>query len=355
MAALRIGINGLGRIGRLALRHALARRQGPGAPGQVRSGPTIEIVAANDLAGAADLAYLLAHDSVHRNDLPKATVDGDTLVVGDFRIKVSAERDPAKIKWAEHGVDVVLECTGKFVDREGMALHRADPKGPSHVILGAPGKGVDRTIVLGVNEDALDVAKDRLISNASCTTNAISPVLGVLDRAYGIRWGLVGTTHAYTHGQGLVDILDSKDRRRGRAAAINIVPTSTGAAKAISQVLPGLTGKVDGTAVRVPVPNGSLYDLTLTLEGAPELARVIETLRDAAQSDALRGILDVRDDALVSSDIIGDTHSSIVDVGACIAQGPLCKIVGWYDNEWAYAARLIDLAAVVGKALGKAS
>ncbi|MEZ4448236.1 MAG: type I glyceraldehyde-3-phosphate dehydrogenase [Nannocystaceae bacterium] len=355
MAALRIGINGLGRIGRLALRHALARRQGPGAPGQVRSGPTIEVVAANDLASAADLAYLLNHDSVHRYNLPSARVDGDALVVGNFRIKVSAERDPSKIKWAEQGVDLVLECTGKFVDREGMALHRADPKGPSHVILGAPGKGVDRTIVLGVNEEALDVANDHLISNASCTTNAITPVLGVLDRTYGIRWGIVGTTHAYTHGQGLVDILDPKDRRRGRAAAVNIVPTSTGAAKAISQVLPNLTGKVDGTAVRVPVPNGSLYDLTLTLEGSPELPRVLETLRDAAQSDALRGILDVRDDALVSSDILGDTHSSIVDVGACVAMGPLVKVVGWYDNEWAYAARLIDLAAVVGRGLGKAS
>lgn len=355
MAALRIGINGLGRIGRLALRHALARRQNPGGPGQVRQGPAVEVVAANDLASADELAYLLSHESVHRCGLPKASVDGKTLVVGDMRIALSAEKDPSKIPWAAHGVDVVLECIGKFTDREGLALHLSQAGGPSHVILSAPGKGCDKTIVVGVNEELLDPTKDKIISNASCTTNAITPVLGVLDRAYGIRWGLVGTTHAYTHGQGLVDVLGGKDLRRGRAAAINIVPTSTGAAKAVSQVLPGLTGKVDGTAVRVPVPNGSLYDLTLNLEGAPELGRVIQTLKDAAQSDLLRGVLDVRSDALVSSDIIGDTHSSIVDVDACMGVGALVKIVGWYDNEWAYAGRLLDLLALVGRAHPKAA
>ncbi len=351
--ALRIGINGLGRIGRLALRHALARRQNPG--GQVRSGPDIEIVAANDLADAGDLAYLLSHDSIHRCGLVPASVDGDTLRVGDFAVKVTAERDPAKIPWAEQGVDIVLECTGRFTNRETMALHRSDPKGPRHVLLGAPGKGVDKTIVVGVNDDAIDPAKDRLISNASCTTNAISPVLAVLDRAFGFRWGIVGTTHAYTHGQGLVDILNAKDRRRGRAAAINIVPTSTGAAKAVALVLPNLAGKIDGTAVRVPVANGSLFDITMNLGGEPSLDQVLSALREAAKGDALRGVLDVRDDSLVSSDILGDTHSSIVDVGACIGMGPLIKIVGWYDNEWGYAGRLIDLAAVVGRSYADAS
>ncbi|MCB9569719.1 MAG: aldehyde dehydrogenase [Myxococcales bacterium] len=348
--ALRIGINGLGRIGRLALRHALERRQSPG----VRQGPAIEVVAANDLAAPGDIAYLIRHDSVHRGG-PECTVDGDTLRVGDFAVKVTSERDPAKIPWAELGVDVVLECTGRFTNRETMALHRTNPKGPGHVILGAPGKGVDKTVVVGVNDDQLDLDKDRLISNASCTTNGIAPVLAVLDRAFGFRWGIVGTTHAYTHGQGLVDVLDPKDRRRGRAAAINIVPTSTGAARAVGLVLPNLQGKIDGTAVRVPVPNGSLYDITMNLEGAPELSRVIETLRDAAQGEQLRGILDVRDADLVSSDIIGDPHSSIVDVGACIAMGPLVKVVGWYDNEWGYAGRLIDLAAVVGRAYASAN
>jgi glyceraldehyde 3-phosphate dehydrogenase len=352
--ALRIGINGLGRIGRLALRHALARKQSPGAAGPVRTGPDIEVVAANDLADAGDLAYLLSHDSVHRCGLPAAEADGDTLTVGDFKIRVTAERDPAKIPWAEQGVDVVLECTGRFTNGEAMALHRSNPKGPGHVILGAPGKGVDKTVVVGVNDHELDLDKERLISNASCTTNGISPVLAVLERTFGVRWGIVGTTHAYTHGQGIVDVLNPKDRRRGRAAAANIVPTSTGAAKAVALVIPSLSGKVDGTAVRVPVPNGSLFDITMNLEGAPELDRVLDTLREAAQSDALRGVLDVRDDDLVSSDILGDPHSSIVDVGACMGMGSLIKIVGWYDNEWGYAGRLIDLAAVVGKAYASA-
>jgi len=351
--ALRIGINGLGRIGRLALRHAVGRRQNPG--GAVRSGSDIEIVAANDLADAGDLAYLISHDSVHRCDRVDATADGDTIRAGDFSVKVTAERDPAKIPWAEQGVDIVLECTGRFTTAETMALHRTDPKGPKHVILGAPGKGVDKTVVVGVNDDSLDPAKERLISNASCTTNAISPVLSVLDRAFGFRWGIVGTTHAYTHGQGLVDILNPKDRRRGRAAAVNLVPTSTGAAKAVALVIPSLAGKIDGTAVRVPVPNGSLFDITMMLEGAPSLDRVLDTLREASKGDALRGVLDVRDDALVSSDILGDNHSSIVDVGACIGMGPLIKIVGWYDNEWGYAGRLLDLAAVVGRSYGNAS
>jgi glyceraldehyde 3-phosphate dehydrogenase len=353
--ALRIGINGLGRIGRLALRHVLARRQSPGGAGQVRQGPAFEVVAANDLATAGELAYLLSHESVHRCGLPKAAVDGSNLVVNGQTIALSAEKDPSKIPWAAHGVDVVLDCTGRFVDREGLALHLTQSGGPTHVLLSAPGKGMDKTVVVGVNEEVLDPSRDKIISCASCTTNAITPVLGVLDRAFGIRWGLVGTTHAYTHGQGLVDVLGGKDLRRGRAAAINIVPTSTGAAKAVSQVLPGLSGKVDGTAVRVPVPNGSLFDLTLNLEGAPELSRVLETLRDAAQGELLRGILDVRQDALVSSDIIGDTHSSIVDVDACMGIGALIKIVGWYDNEWAYAARLIDLLALVARSHPKAA
>jgi len=352
--ALRIGINGLGRIGRLAVRHALRRRQNPGAD-QVRKGPEIEIVAANDLADAGDLAYLLSHDSIHRCDRVNAVADGDTIRAGDFAIKVTAERDPAKIPWAEQGVDIVLECTGRFTTRETMALHRTDPKGPKHVILGAPGKGVDRTVVVGVNDDAIDADKDRLISNASCTTNAISPVLAVIEEAFGFQWGIVGTTHAYTHGQGLVDILNPKDRRRGRAAAINIVPTSTGAAKAVALVLPSLAGKIDGTAVRVPVANGSLFDITMTLKGEPGLDKVLSALREASQGDALRGVLDVRDEALVSSDILGDTHSSVVDVGACIGMGPLVKIVGWYDNEWGYSGRLIDLAAVIGRSYGDAS
>lgn len=349
MTPIRLGINGMGRIGRLALRHALARRDATAS--FARSGPPVEVVAANDLAEADELAYLLTHDSVHRWQLPKVQQDGDALRVNDSKIALFKEKDPSKIPWSAHGVDIVIEATGRFTDRAGMQGHRAASDGPSHVILAAPGKNIDKTIVIGVNEDSLDLDKDRLISNASCTTNALTPVLMVLDRAFGVRWGLVGTTHAYTNGQGIIDTLSGKDLRRGRAAAVNIVPTSTGAAKAISQVLPNLTGKVDGTAVRVPVADGSLYDVVCTLEGSPSRDRVIEALREAAGSDSLKGILDVREEALVSSDILGDSHSSIVDVDACMGLGQLVKIVGWYDNEWGYSARLLDLIAVLGTAL----
>jgi glyceraldehyde 3-phosphate dehydrogenase len=351
MTPIRLGINGMGRIGRLALRHALARRDANAT--FARSGPPVEVVAANDLADADEIAYLLTHDSVHRWNLPRVKAEGDALRVNDSKLALFKEKDPSKIPWSAHGVDIVIEATGRFTTGETMAGHRAAKDGPSHVVLAAPGKGVDKTIVVGVNEDALDADKDRLISNASCTTNALTPVLATLDRAFGVRWGLVGTTHAYTNGQGIIDTLSGKDLRRGRAGAINIVPTSTGAAKAISQVLPGLTGKVDGTAVRVPVVDGSLYDVVCTLEGSPSKDRVIEALREASNSDGLKGILDVRDEALVSSDILGDSHSSIVDVEACMGLGQLVKIVGWYDNEWGYSARLLDLVAILGSALRK--
>jgi len=345
---IRLGINGMGRIGRLVLRHALARSANFAGSGAVRKGPPMQVVAANDLADAEELAYLLRHDSVHRTNLPAAKVEGGALHVEGGPIALFKEKDPAKIPWAAHGVDIVIEATGKFTSREGMAGHRAQEKGPSHVILAAPGKNVDKTIVVGVNEDTFDPVKDRLISNASCTTNALTPVLAVLDRVFGVRWGLVGTTHAYTAGQGLVDGLAGKDLRRGRAAPMNIVPTSTGAAKAIAEVLPNLRGKCDGTAVRVPVVDGSLYDVVAMLEGQPTLERVIDALREAAATDAMRGILDVRKEALVSSDVLSDPHSSIVDVDACMGLGQLVKIVGWYDNEWAYAGRVLDLAALAG-------
>ena len=350
MTPIRLGINGMGRIGRLALRHALARATAGAAA--ARKGPPVEVVAANDLAEADELAYLLTHDSVHRWNLPKVSHESDALRVNDSKIALFKERDPSKIPWAAHGVDIVIEATGKFTTREGLAAHRTANDGPSHVILAAPGKGVDKTIVVGVNEESLDPAKDRLISNASCTTNALTPVLATLDKAFGLRWGLVGTTHAYTNGQGIIDTLSGKDLRRGRAGAVNIVPTSTGAAKAIAEVLPNLRGKVDGTAVRVPVVDGSLYDVVCTLEGSPSLERVIEALREAAASTALQGILDVRKEALVSSDILGDEHSSIVDVDACMGLGQLVKIVGWYDNEWGYSTRLLDLVAILGNWIG---
>lgn len=345
MATVRIGINGMGRIGRLVLRHALARAAGT-SNSATRTGLDIEIVAANDLAAADDLAYLLSHDSVHRCGLPKAEVVDGSLHVGPFKVALSAERDPAAIGWGDHGVDVVLECTGKFTNGEAMAAHLQGDKAPGHVILGAPGKNVDRTVVVGVNESSLK-ASDRLISNASCTTNALAPVMAILHRTFGVRWALMGTTHAYTGGQAIVDALNPKDRRRGRAAAVNIVPTTTGAAKAVALVLPELSGKIDGAAVRVPVPNGSMFDVTCTLDGNPSLSRVLDALRDGAGSKQLQGILQVSEEPLVSTDIIDNPHSSIVDAPSCLASGPLLKIVGWYDNEWGYAGRLLDLVTVV--------
>ncbi len=345
MATVRIGINGMGRIGRLVLRHALARAAGD-SPSATRTGLDLEIVAANDLASAEDLAYLLAHDSVHRCNLPRPQVVDNAIHVGPFKVALTGERDPAAINWGAHDVDVVIECTGKFTKRDGMARHLEGDKAPGHVILGAPGKGVDRTIVVGVNEHTLQ-KQDRLLSNASCTTNALAPVMEVLDRTFGIRWALMGTTHAYTGGQGIVDSINPKDRRRGRAGAVNIVPTTTGAAKAVALVLPNLSGKVDGAAVRVPVPNGSMFDVTCTLEGNPGLPRVLEALREGAASDRLKGILQVSDEPLVSTDILGNSHSSIVDAQSCHGCGPLLKLVGWYDNEWGYSGRLLDLVTVV--------
>ena len=319
----------------------------PDGPGPVRRQRSLEIVAANDIAGIDELVYLLNHDSVHRWDGPRAQTSEGGIQFGPFHVKLSAEREPGKIPWGDRGVDVVLECTGRFTKRPQMEPHLQGPSAPSHVVLSAPGD-VDQTVCVGVNEESLDRSAHRLVSCASCTTNALAPVLMVLDRAFGIRWGLLGTVHAYTAGQGLVDVVSGKDFRRGRAAAVNIVPTSTGAGKAMSLVLPNLAGKLDASAVRVPVANGSFYEATCTLDGSPELPRVLEALRDAAAQPSLQGVLDVRQEPLVSSDIIDDQHSSIVDVDACVAQGPLVKIAGWYDNEAAYAQRILDLSVLLG-------
>ncbi len=345
MSAVRIGINGLGRIGRLVLRHAVRRAMDPGHKCIVRSASNLEVVAANDLASPRELVYLLNHDSIHPWDGPRAEARDGMIHFGPLRVELSAEPEPTKIPWAKWGVQVVLECTGRFTKRSSISDH-LQTGGPSRVLLGAPGE-VDRTVVVGVNEDSV-LPSDQLMSCASCTTNALAPVLGTLHRAFGIRWGILGTVHAYTAGQALVDGTSPGDLRRGRAAALNVIPTSTGAGRAVAQVLPELAGKLNASAIRVPVANGSLFELTCTTDETVPVERAVETLRDAAKSEGLRGILDVRDEPLVSSDIIGDTHSSIVDVSACLAQGPLLKIVGWYDNEAGYAARLLDLAAHLG-------
>lgn len=354
MASVRIGINGLGRIGRTVLRHAVRRARDRDWSGRTRPGPRpgvdgdephVEIVAANDLLPLDKLAYLIEYDSVHRGPRPPVRLEGDRLVVGDFSIRVHAERDPAQIPWSADEVDVVFECTGAFGRRRELERHLSHaPK----VILGAPGEA-DVMVVIGVNEHALDVDGHRLISAASCTTHAIAPALSVLDRTFGVRWAIIGTVHAYTAGQVLIDgASPSGDLRRSRAAAVNIVPTTTHAARALTQVLPRLSGKLTGAAVRVPVPDGSMWDLTCTLDGSPDLDTVVDALRHAAEGDALRGIFEVTDAPLVSSDILGMTASSMLDVGASHASGPLIKLQGWYDNETGYAARLLDLAAMVG-------
>ncbi len=340
MTAIRVGINGLGRIGRLVLRRSLKRTDA--------DGPVITVAAVNDLAPPETLAYLLSHDSVHRWGLPTVHTAPGALVVDGCEIPLSCQQSPAEIDWARHDVDLVIEATGNFTTRKGLSGHLRDPNGPRHAVLAAPGQDLDFTVVLGVNDDHLDPTQHRLISNASCTTNAMAPVLAILDQAFGVEWALVNTTHSYTTGQGLTDSPVGKDLRRGRAAGINIVPTTTSAASALLAVLPHLRGRVDGSAVRVPVVNGSLFELVCALTGTPSLARVLETLAAAAATPKLQSIVSLRREPLVSSDILGDTHSSIIDVECCMSLGPWVRVVGWYDNESGYSARLLDLIARLG-------
>lgn len=338
---VRVGINGLGRIGRLVLRQAVARAADPNAPGW--RGAPVHVVAANDVVGAEQLAYLVGHDSVHGRWPGAVEVEGEGFALGGARIALHAGPAPDAIPWSD--VDLVLDCTGRFVRHTELEGHlRGDV---AAVVLGCPGD-VDQTIVVGVNEETLD-PHARILSAASCTTNAVAPVLSVLDQAFGVRWGLIGTVHAQTAGQRVVDGAAS-DFRRGRAAGHNLIPTTTGAVRAVTQVLPALAGKLDGHSVRVPVVDGSLFDVTCTLGDAPGLARVLDVLRTASADPRLRGILDVRNEPLVSSDIVGDLHSSIVDEQASLAAGPLVRVVGWYDNEAAYAARLLDLVSLWGQA-----
>lgn len=302
----------------------------------------MEVVAANDRLDVQALAYLLEYDSVHgRSPDPVEVADG-CLRVGDLSIRMFNESDPKDIPWSREAVDVVFECTGAFGLRRELERHLSEAP---RVILGAPGEA-DAMIVTGVNDAEIPPGA-HVLSAASCTTHAVAPVLSVLDKAFKIRWTLMGTVHAYTAGQSLIDApAPARDLRRGRAAALNIVPTTTHATKAVTHVLPQLAGKLAGNSTRVPVPDVSMFDLTLTLDRATDLEGALDVLREAATTPALRGILDVRDKPLVSSDLVGETHSSVVDVGACMASGPLLRIAGWYDNESGYAARLLDLAAM---------
>jgi glyceraldehyde 3-phosphate dehydrogenase len=327
---VRVAINGFGRVGRAALRASLEREAG------------VEWLAINDLVDADTLAYLLAHDSVYgRFDGSVRATDGG-IEVDDEQIPVFTEADPSVLPWGELGVDVVIESTGKFRTRALAEAHLA--AGARKVIMSAPAKDAVPTFVLGVNFDAYDPARHDVISNASCTTNCLAPVAKVLHAAFGIRHGQMTTVHAYTADQRLVD-LPHKDLRRARAAALNIVPTTTGAAKALGLVIPTLEGKLNGYAARVPVPTGSLIDLTVEVERPTTVEEINDAFRQRADVDELEGILAFDESPLVSSDVIGSPYSAIVDGGLTnVVGGTQVKVVAWYDNEWGYSCRLVELA-----------
>lgn len=331
--ATRVGINGFGRIGRNYLRALLA------------SGADLEIVAVNDLSDPKGLAHLLKYDSVTGRLPQDVRVEGDTIIVGSQTIKVLAERDPANLGWGALGVDIVIESTGRFTNAADAKKHIE--AGAKKVLISAPATGEDATFVIGVNEHLYDPANHHIISNASCTTNCLAPLAKVFNDTFGIKHGLMTTVHAYTADQNLQDGPHS-DLRRARAAAINIVPSSTGAAKAIGLVLPELKGKLDGYALRVPVPTGSITDLTLVSNTDVTIDQIKAAYKAAAADGPLKGILLYTEDEIVSSDIVTDPHSSIFDAGLVkVIDGNLVKISSWYDNEWGYSNRLVDLTVLV--------
>jgi len=323
----RFAINGFGRIGRCILRAAIER------------GEAIDIALVNDLDSPETLAHLLQYDSVHGTFGHKVTVVGDSIEVAGRRIRVTAEKDPAKLPYRELGIDVVLECTGKFTEREKAALHLQ--AGAKKVLISAPAKGQDLTIAYGINHGLYDAAKHHIVSNASCTTNCLSPVAKVLHETFGIEHGLMTTIHSYTNDQRILD-LPHKDLRRARAAALSMIPTSTGAAKAVAEVLPELKGRLNGVAVRVPTPNVSLVDLTVTLSKEATVEGINAALKAAAEGP-LRGVLQYDTSETVSIDYNGNPHSAIVDaLDTQVIGGKLAKVFAWYDNEWGFSNRMID-------------
>lgn len=324
----RVAINGFGRIGRLVARHLKAR-------------DGFDIVAINDLTSSDMLGYLFKHDSVHGNYPGTVAVEGQDLVIDGDRLRVLAERNPADLPWAAMGVDYVLESTGLFRSRDKAAAHLE--AGAKKVIISAPGKQVDATFVLGVNHQEYDPGAHHVVSNASCTTNCLAPMAKVLHETVGIEHGWLTTTHAYTNDQRILDVQHPSDMRRARAAAVNIIPTSTGAAKAIGLVYPALKGKLDGAAMRVPVPDGSVCDVIFVASRQTSVDELREAFT-AAAAGPLKGILKAADEPLVSSDVIGETHSSVVDLQLISQVAPnFCRVVAWYDNENAYALRCVDL------------
>ncbi|MEW6910932.1 type I glyceraldehyde-3-phosphate dehydrogenase [Trueperella pyogenes] len=332
---IKVGINGFGRIGRNFTRAALAQ------------GADIEIVAVNDLTDNKTLAHLLKYDSILGTLDEDVTYTDEEIKLGDYTIKAFAERDPANLPWGELGVDIVIESTGRFTNAEDAKKHIE--AGAKKVLISAPAKNEDITIVMGVNDADYDAAKHTIISNASCTTNCLAPMAKVLNDEFGIVKGLMTTVHAYTADQNLMDG-PHKDLRRARAAALSIIPTSTGAAKAVALVLPELKGKFDGYALRVPTPTGSATDLTFECEREVTVEEINAAIKKAAEGD-LKGILKYTEDPIVSKDIETDPHSSIFDAGLTKVIGNQVKVVSWYDNEWGYSNRLVDLAVLVGKSL----
>ncbi|MFP5225269.1 MAG: type I glyceraldehyde-3-phosphate dehydrogenase [Actinomycetota bacterium] len=333
---IKVGINGFGRIGRNFFRAVRAQ------------GAAVEIVAVNDLTDASTLAHLLKYDSVHgRLGAEVKAVEGGISVDGSV-LKVLAERDPSALPWKDLGADIVIESTGLFTAREKAELHLKG--GAKKVIISAPAKSEDVTVVMGVNQDEYDGSKHAIISNASRTTNCVAPMAKVLRENFGIQKGLMTTVHAYTNDQNLLDLPHS-DLRRARASAVNIVPSSTGAAKATSLAIPELKGLLDGLAMRVPIPDGSVTDLVCILDREVTTDEVNSAFEKAATDGPLKGILAYTEDPIVSSDIIGDPHSCIFDSKQTMAIGNLVKVIGWYDNEWGYSNRLVDLVGLVGSSL----
>ena len=330
----KVAINGFGRIGRMVLRAIIAR------------GGELEVVAINDLADIATNALLLKRDSVHGTFPGTVTVDGDHLVVDGKRILVTAERDPAKLPHADLGVDLALECTGLFTDADKARGHLT--AGAKKVLISAPGKGVDLTVVYGVNHHKLE-AGHAIVSNASCTTNCLAPIVKVMHEAIGVERGLMLTVHSYTNDQALLDQMH-KDPRRARAAAVSMIPTSTGAAKTVGEVIPELKGKLDGISIRVPTPNVSLIDFTFTPSRDTTIAEVNAALKAASETNDLRGILNFSDEPLVSRDYNGDPASSTIDsLETTVLDHKLVRIVSWYDNEWGFSNRMVDTAMLMAR------
>jgi glyceraldehyde 3-phosphate dehydrogenase len=333
--AVRVGINGFGRTGRAFYRIARQR------------GLDLEIVAVNDMAAAEQLGRLLRRDTVHGTASFDVAVEGDELLCGDQKVRVMQQPDPALIPWRDLDVDVVVESSGRFTRREDAAGHLV--AGARCVVISAPAKKPDATFVIGVNDDTFDPEIHQIVSNASCTTNCLVPMVKVLDDEFGLEYGLISTVHAYTGDQRLVDG-PHKDPRRTRAAAANIVPTSTGAARAAGLVLESLEGRLDGVALRVPVLDGSLTDLVVTVRKNATVDAVNEAFRAAASTGRLAGVIEYSDEPLVSADIIGSPASCVFDSQLTMVAGTMVKVFGWYDNEWGYASRLAELAAIVGAA-----